>query len=49
MELNDKNIIINDNTIKNYLQKIRSEIFINDNEYIKLICKENIEFIIKDK
>ena len=49
LELQNKNITINDITIKNYLEKIRNENFIKDKEYINLIYKEKINFVINGK
>ena len=48
-ELSEKNIYISDNIIKNYLEKIRKENFISDNEYVNLLCKETINFQINGK
>ena len=45
LELQSKNITINEITIKNYLEKIRNEYFIKDKEYINLIYKETINFV----
>ena len=42
LELQNKNITIDDITIKNYLEKIRNENFIKDKEYINLIFKEKL-------
>ena len=45
LELQSKNITLNEITIKNYLEKIRNEYFIKDKEYINLIYKETINFV----
>ena len=49
LELQNKNITINDITIKIYLEKKRNENFIKDKEYINLIFKEKINFLINWK
>ena len=48
-ELQEKNIVLNDITIKNNLEKIRNESFVNDKEYINLLYKEKIDFLINGK
>ena len=45
LELQSKNITLNEITIKNYLEKIRNEYFIKDKEYINIIYKETINFV----